>query len=227
LASSLGLFGGAFDPVHFGHLRLATELREAFGLGRVVFLPTGQPWQRGRGTFASGPERLHMLRLATAGEPCFTVDDREVRRPGPTYTVDTLAEFRRECGPSAPLCFLCGTDAFAEVETWHRWESLFDLAHFVVAVRADDSLAAGRAAIPRALLPRLTESRAELASSPAGRIATFPMTPLAISSTAIRSLARAAASIRYLTPDPVVDHIHQRSLYGTPGFPAKLGQDTP
>jgi nicotinate-nucleotide adenylyltransferase len=170
-----------------------------------------------------------MLRLATAGEARFAVDDREVRRPGPTYTVDTLAEFRRECGPATPLLFLCGTDAFAKVETWHRWESLFDLAHFVVAVRADETRvqAAGRAAIPRALLPRLTENRAELASSPAGRIMTFPMTPLAISSTAIRGRAQAAASIRYLTPDAVVDYIHQRSLYGTPGFPGKPEQNNP
>jgi nicotinate-nucleotide adenylyltransferase len=227
LASPLGLFGGAFDPVHFGHLRLATELREAFRLERVVFLPTGQPWQRGRETCASGADRAEMLRLATAGEPGFAVDDREVRRPGPTFTVETLAEFRRECGPVTPLVFLCGTDAFAKVETWHRWESLFEFAHFAVAGRADDPdrRASGQAAIPPALQPRLTRSLEDVIRAPAGRIMTFAMTPLAISSTAIRGLVQAAASIRYLTPDPVVDFIHRRSLYGTRGFPAKLGQN--
>jgi nicotinate-nucleotide adenylyltransferase len=220
----LGLFGGTFDPVHFGHLRLATELREAFGLERIVFLPAGQPWQKGGETFAGGDDRIRMLQLATAGEPAFSVDDREVRRPGPTYTVDTLAEFRREAGPAAPIVFLCGADAFAGVETWHRWPSLLDLAHFAVATRAGE--AAGLA-LPAALLPRRTENPRDLTAAPAGRIMSFAMTPLAISSTALRGLARSAASLRYLTPDPVVDYIHQRSLYGTRGFPAKQGQSNP
>ena len=217
MASPLGLFGGTFDPVHFGHLRLAAEMREAFRLERVVFLPTGHPWQRARDTYAGGAQRVRMLELATAGEPAFAVDDREVRRDGPTYSVDTLAEYRRESGPDTPLVFLCGTDAFARVETWHRWESLFDLAHFAVAVRADDPEwhSKGPGAIPKALWPRVTMSLKDVLSSPAGRIMTFAMTPLAISSTAIRGLVQAAASIRYLTPDPVVDYIHQHQLYGT------------
>ena len=218
MASPLGLFGGTFDPVHFGHLRLAAEMREAFRLERVVFLPAGQPWQRARQTSAGGADRLRMLELAVAAEPAFAVDDREVRRAGPTYSVDTLEEFRRECGTGRPLVFLCGTDAFARVETWHRWESLFDLAHFAVAVRADDEAwrSRGPGAIPRALWPRVTMSLKDILSAPAGRIMTFAMTPLAISATAIRSLAQAGSTIRYLTPDPVVDFIHQQQLYGKP-----------
>ncbi len=217
MASPLGLFGGTFDPVHFGHLRLAAEMREAFRLERVVFLPAGHPWQRGRDTWAAGAERVRLLELAIAGEPAFAVDDREVRRPGPTYTVDTLSEFRREAGPDVPLVFLCGTDAFARVETWHRWESLFGLAHFAVAVRADDAdwHARGPGAIPRALWPRVTMSLKDLASAPAGRIMTFAMTPLAISSTALRGLVQAGSTIRYLTPDPVADYIRDHGLYAT------------
>ena len=217
MASPIGLFGGTFDPVHFGHLRLAAEMREAFRLERVAFLPTGHPWQRARDTYAGGAERVRMLELAIAGEPAFTVDEREVRRDGPTYSADTLEEYRRECGPDTPLVFLCGTDAFARVETWHRWEALFELAHFAVAVRADDREwhSHGPGAIPKALWPRVTMSLKDLLSTPAGRIMTFAMTPLAISSTAIRGLVQAGSSIRYLTPDPVVDYIHQRSLYGT------------
>jgi nicotinate-nucleotide adenylyltransferase len=217
LTAPLGLFGGTFDPVHFGHLRLATELREAFRLERIVFLPTGHPWQRARDTYASGADRAQMLALAIAGEPAFSVDERELHRPGPTYSVDTLVEYRSECGPEAPLVFLCGTDAFARVETWHRWQVLFELAHFVVAVRADDHEwhSRGPGAIPKALWPRVTMSLNDLLTSPAGRIMTFAMTPLSISSTAIRGLVQARSSIRYLTPDPVVAHIHQRSLYGT------------
>jgi len=225
LAPALGLFGGTFDPVHFGHLRLAAELREAFRLERVMFLPAGHPWQRSRDTYAGGADRVRMLELAIAGDPAFGVDDREVRREGPSYTADTLAEYRNERGPGTPLVFLCGTDAFARVETWHRWESLFELAHFAVAVRADDAgwNSKGPGAIPKALWPRVTMSLRDLLSTPAGRIMTFAMTPLAISSTAIRGLVQASLSIRYLTPDPVVDYIHQNQLYATLGLPAQPG----
>lgn len=192
-------------------------MREAFRLEQVVFLPAGHPWQRSRDTCAGGAGRVAMLEAAIAGEPAFTVDDREIRRDGPTYSVDTLEEYRRERGPDVPLVFLCGTDAFARIETWHRWEALFELAHFAVAVRADDPgwHARGPGAIPRALWPRVTMSLRDLHSAPAGRVMTFAMTPLAISSTAIRALVQAGSSIRYLTPDPVVGYIHQHQLYGT------------
>jgi nicotinate-nucleotide adenylyltransferase len=218
LASSLGLFGGSFDPVHFGHLRLAAELREALSLGRVAFLPTGRPWQRGRDTHASGAHRAAMLRLATAGDGGFVVDERELAREGDTYTIDTLEAVRREVGAACPLVFLCGSDTFAKIDTWHRWESIFDYAHFAVAVRADDAhwQARGMAAIPPVLRPRVTAERGDLSSAPAGRIIALPMTPLAISSTAIRDLAAAGSTIRYLTPDPVVGYIQQHSLYGSP-----------
>lgn len=218
MASPIGLFGGTFDPVHFGHLRLAAELREAFSLERVAFLPAGRPWQRGGVTHASGEHRAAMLRLATGGDEGFVVDERELRRAGDTYTVDTLEEVRREVGPGRPVVFLCGSDAFAEIGTWHRWESLFDLVHFAIAVRADDAgwRAKGPAAIPKELRPRVTADRRDLLSAPAGRIISFTMTPLAISSTAIRELAAAGSTIRYLTPDPVVGYIERHSLYGTP-----------
>jgi nicotinate-nucleotide adenylyltransferase len=217
LASPIGLFGGSFDPVHLGHLRLATELLEAFKLERVVFLPTGQPWQRGRETYAKGEDRLEMLKLATAAEPRFSVDDRELKREGPTFTYDTLSAYRAEVGAEVPLVWLCGTDAFAKIETWHRWLELFDLAHFATAVRADDRewLSKGPGAVPRPLWPRITLNLKDLLAAPAGKIMTFSMTPFAISSTAMRSLVATGASIRYLTPDPVVDFIQSRSLYQT------------
>jgi len=144
-------FGGTFDPVHFGHLRLAAELREAFRLERVVFLPAGHPWQRSRDTYAGGAERVRMLELAIAGEPAFGVDDREVRREGPSYTVDTLEEYRRECDPPRRSSSCAAPTPSPAWETWHRWESLFELAHFAVAVRADDPewLSKGPGAIPR------------------------------------------------------------------------------
>lgn len=158
-----------------------------------------------------------MLKLAIAAEPRFSVDERELKREGPTYTYDTLASFRAEVGPEVPLVFMCGTDAFGKIETWHRWQELFGLAHFATAVRADDRewLSKGPGAVPRPCWPRITLNLKDLLVSPAGKIMTFSMTPFAISSTAMRSLVATGASIRYLTPDSVVDFIQSHSLYLT------------
>jgi len=212
---ALGLFGGTFDPVHFGHLRLATELAEAFHLDQVLFVPAGLPYHRGRSAHATNEERLTMLKLATARDARFDVDERELRREGNTYTYDTLAEIRRERGPAASLVFLIGSDSFSSIDTWHRWTELFDLANFAVAIRADDAqwFSKGPGAFPREAWPRITLNLRELTGAPAGKIMTFAMTPLAISSTAIRALASDGASIRYLTADPVVEFIRSHNLY--------------
>ncbi|HUP98085.1 MAG TPA: nicotinate-nucleotide adenylyltransferase [Usitatibacter sp.] len=211
----LGLFGGTFDPIHFGHLRLATEVAEAFHLEQVIFLPAGLPYHRGRTAHATNDQRLTMVKLATARDARFDVDDRELRREGPTYTYDTLAEIRQERGPELPIVFLTGSDAFGKIDTWHRWTELFELAHFVVAVRADDTewQSKGPGAVPREAWPRITLNQRELMSAPSGKIMTFFMTPIAISSTALRTLAGAEASIRYLTPDPVVEFVRSHDLY--------------
>ena len=213
--AAIGLFGGTFDPVHFGHLRLATELAEAFHLDQVLFLPAGLPYHRGRSAHATNEQRLTMLKLATARDARFDVDDRELRRGGNTYTYDTLTEIRAERGPDVSLVFLAGSDTFAKIDEWHRWTELFDLAHFAIAIRADDAAwsSKGPGAFPREAWPRITLNLRELLGSPAGRIMTFAMTPLSISSTAIRELAGEGASIRYLTPDPVVEFIRSHNLY--------------
>jgi nicotinate-nucleotide adenylyltransferase len=215
---ALGLFGGTFDPVHFGHLRLATELAEAFHLERVNFVPAGLPYHRGRAAHATNEERLTMLKLAIGRDARFDVDDRELRREGATYTYDTLAEVRRERGPDTPLVFLTGSDTFARIDTWHRWHELFDLAHFVVAIRADDAdwQAKGPGVFPESVWPRITLHPRELLSAPSGKVMTYFMTPMAISSTAIRNLAAEGASIRYLTPDPVVEYVRSHRLYANP-----------
>jgi nicotinate-nucleotide adenylyltransferase len=213
--AAIGLYGGTFDPVHFGHLRLATELAEAFHLDSVIFLPAGLPYHRGRAAHATNDQRLTMLKLATQRDARFDVDDRELRREGPTYTFDTLTEIRKERGPHLPIVFLCGSDSFAAIDTWHRWTELFDLAHFVIAIRAGDEAwqSKGPGAFPREAWPRITLNPRELATAPAGRIVTFVMTPLAISSSAIRNLAAEGASIRYLSPDPVVEYVRSHNLY--------------
>ena len=213
--AATGLFGGTFDPIHFGHLRLATELAEAFRLERVVFLPAGLPYHRGRSAHATNEQRLTMAKLAIARDPRFDLDDRELRRAGDTYTYDTLKEIRAERGPDAPLVFLAGTDAFAKIGEWHRWTELFDLAHFAVAVRADDAAwqSKGPGVFPKDAWPRMTLNPRDLMSAPSGSIVTFSMTPIAISSSAIRTLAAEGASIRYLTPDPLVEYIRSHDLY--------------
>ncbi|QJR09109.1 putative nicotinate-nucleotide adenylyltransferase [Usitatibacter rugosus] len=215
MTSPLGLFGGTFDPIHFGHLRLATELAEAFKLEQVIFLPAGLPYHRGAAAHATAEQRLTMVKLAIQRDARFDVDDRELRRSGPTYTYDTLAEVRAERGPQVPLVFLLGSDAFGQIHTWHRWTELFDLAHFAVAIRADDTewLSKGPGAFHADVGPRVTLNLRELLGSPAGKVMTFSMTPLAIASTAIRNLVKDDGSIRYLTPDPVAEYIRSHKLY--------------
>ena len=215
IPSPLGLFGGTFDPIHFGHLRLATEVAEAFRLEQVIFLPAGLPYHRGRTAHATNDQRLTMVKLATARDARFDVDDRELRREGPTYTYDTLVEIRKERGPDTPLVFLTGSDAFGRIDTWHRWTELFDLAHFVIAIRAGDETwqSKGPGAFPKEAWPRITLNQREMLSAPSGKVMTFFMTSIAISSTAVRTLAGEGASIRYLTPDPVVEFVRSHDLY--------------
>jgi nicotinate-nucleotide adenylyltransferase len=134
--AALGLFGGTFDPIHFGHLRLATELSEAFHLDQVLFIPNGLPYHRGRSAHASEEERVTMLKLATSRDARFGVDERELRRQGPTYTYDTLVELRRERGPTIPIVFLLGIRRLSRASTRGiAGPELFDLAHFAVAIR--------------------------------------------------------------------------------------------
>ncbi len=130
LNAAIGVFGGTFAPIHHGHIRLALELRERLGLARVLIVPSAQPPHR------AAPEvppqrRLEWARLALAGEPGLVVDDREVRRTGPSYTYDTLSALRGELGAATPLVLLLGDDAANQLHTWHRWRELFDLAHLV------------------------------------------------------------------------------------------------
>lgn len=223
MPNPIGLFGGTFDPIHFGHLRLATELAEALHLERVVFIPAGLPYHRGRSAHATNEQRLTMVKLATARDARFDVDDRELKREGASYTFDTLTEYRRERGPEQPLVFLTGSDAFAKIDGWHRWTELFDLAHFAVAVRANDEewLHKGPGAYPEQVWPRVTLNPRELLSAPSGKVISFSMTPLAISSTAIRTLATEGASIRYLAPDPVAEYIRLHHLYVAGTVPAR------
>ena len=134
MPAPIGVFGGTFDPIHYGHLRLAEELADRLQLGEVRIVPARVPPHRAAPKVTSS-HRLEMVRLACAGNPRFLVDDRECRREGPSYTVDTLLGLRAELAADTPLCLLMGVDAYLALTTWSRWERLYDLAHIVIAHR--------------------------------------------------------------------------------------------
>jgi nicotinate-nucleotide adenylyltransferase len=217
-AGVLGLFGGTFDPLQVGHLRLALEAREALGLAEVCFVPAGNPLLRDAPHCAAG-HRLAMVERALDGVPGFSVDPAEVLTAGdgPSYTVATLERQRRLHGRSRPLVLLLGADAFARLEAWYCWRDLFGLAHIAVATRPGHGIAdgAGKDELDREIATRIGQA-ADLARAPAGRIVPFDITPLDISATAIRRRLTQGLSVRYLVPDAVLDYIDSHQLYRTP-----------
>ena len=212
----LGILGGTFDPIHDGHLRLAEELGEKLRLDEVLIVPSGTPPHRGAPAVAA-EHRLAMARLAAAGNPRLKVDDRELRRPGPGYTIDTLAELRAELGAGRPLILLIGADAFLEFATWHRWHEIFGLAHIAVAHRPGSPVERWRERMPQPLArecsTRLMQQPLATHLSPAGGIVVIPFTALDIAASAIRDMLRAGASPRYLLPPAVLDYIREKGLY--------------
>ena len=214
MSSPIGILGGTFNPIHYAHLRLAEEVADALTLRFVQVIPASIPPHR-ETPRVSVQHRLEMVRLACAGNPRLIVDDRECRRPGPSYTVDTLQELRAELGPEQPLCLLMGVDAFIALTTWSRWEQLFDFAHIAVARRPGFMLDAG--ALPRPLAAQLetrsTEALSEIHARPAGLVVACTITGLDISGTAIRAGVAQGRSPRYLLPDSVLDYIRRHQLY--------------
>ncbi len=210
----LGVLGGTFDPVHYGHLRPALEVQQALGLEQVRLVPCHVPPHRPQPQ-ATPQQRVAMLQAAIARHPVFTVDARELARPGPSYTLDTLVSMRAE-SPGTSLVLLVGMDAFRGLETWHRWRELLGLAHIAVAHR------------PGAMLPSAGElgglleahrarHRTDISGAPAGRIFVHPGTQLDISSTDLREALRAGRDPRYLMPEPVRRMINATGIYARQG----------
>jgi nicotinate-nucleotide adenylyltransferase len=216
MTAPIGVLGGTFDPIHFGHVRLAEELAGTLRLEQVCLVPSGTPPHRTAPDVAA-EHRLAMVRLAAAGNPRFKVDDREMRRAGPGYTVDTLAELRAESGDARPLVLLVGADAFLEFATWRRWHEIFGLAHVAIAHRPGFPVERWAERMPQPLAreysARLAQQPLAVHLSPAGGIVIVPFTALDISATAIRDILRAGASPRYLLPDAVLDYIQSHKLY--------------
>jgi len=212
----IGILGGTFDPIHFGHLRLAEEIGAALRLAEVRFVPAGTPPHRSA-LQATAAQRTAMVRLAIAGNPLFAVDEREIARSASGYTIDTLIELRRELGVAQPICLLLGADAFLDLVTWHRWHELFDFAHLVVAHRPGFPVQTWSQRMPQPLAreyeTRHMEQPLAVHLSPAGGIVAQSLAALDISATRIRDILHAGASPRYLLPDSVLDYIRNNDLY--------------
>ncbi|HXX85793.1 MAG TPA: nicotinate-nucleotide adenylyltransferase [Casimicrobiaceae bacterium] len=217
---TIGILGGTFDPIHYGHLRFAADVRAMLDLACILIIPAGDPWHR-TAPVASAQARLAMVELACAEFPGLIADGREVRRPGPSYTVTTLQELH-DVDPSRPLGLLVGTDALAGLARWHRWELLLTLSHLIVAERPGVRFDAQKLSEPLRTQyeRRLTTDRSRLSRTLAGAILRVPITPQPISATAIRdALARGAAGraeVAGLLPAEVLAYIDRNQLYRPP-----------
>lgn len=206
----IGLLGGTFDPIHHGHLRSAVEAHEWLALDELRLIPSARPPHRDS-PGASAEQRLAMVQLAVADEPALSVDDRELRRERPSYTVDTLESLRSELGDSVALYLILGWDAFCGLPSWHRWDELLGLANLVVLQRPDYDLEVPE--VLKDLMAARTLSDPAGSQAPAGEIVLLAQTPLAISATHIRALLGEGRSPRYLLPDAVLGYIATNGLY--------------
>ncbi|NEV62048.1 nicotinate-nucleotide adenylyltransferase [Thiorhodococcus minor] len=207
----IGIYGGTFDPIHFGHLRPALDILEGLGLEQVRLVPLNVAVHRPQ-PIAPAVARLTMLELAIQAQPGFVVDSRELDREGRSYSYDTLVSLRRDLGAERPLCLMIGADAYRGFLDWHRPLDILGLAHLVVMRRPGHEVVAG-ARLRHLYLERGSDSPAELASAPGGRILIQEVTQLEISSTRIRDLVARGLSPRYLLPDAVLKLITDESLY--------------
>ena len=209
--SSIGIFGGTFDPIHYGHLRTAFEMLQALAFDEVRFIPAGDPPHRGE-TIAAAADRYEMVRVAIEGQPGLSVDDRELRRDGPSYSIDTLAALRTEFQDDS-LGLIVGMDAFLGLSTWHRWDEILDYAHIVVAHRPGWK-APDIGPLGALLDERGTHKISDLHDKQHGHIHIHAVTQLEISSTEIRDLVAAGRDPRFLMPDAVRDVIATSRCYG-------------
>ncbi len=207
----VGVFGGTFDPVHYGHLRSALELVEVLGLQELRLMPCAVPPHRAS-PGCSAQDRAAMVALGVADEARLVCDTRELDRPGISYTIDSLQALRDELGDDHSLCMVMGCDALLGITSWRRWDELLDLAHIAVMARPGWSLPAD-GEVARWLARHRSADIEVLRRATCGSVLVQELRPLAISSTEIRQLLAAGRSPRFLLPGPVLDYIEQRQLY--------------
>jgi nicotinate-nucleotide adenylyltransferase len=213
----IGVFGGTFDPIHFGHLRSALEICESLGLKEIRFVPCRIPPHRDE-PLADPMQRLAMVRAALAGQPDMILDDREIKRDGPSYMIDTLESLRSEL-TTEPLCLILGMDAFMGLSSWHRWQELLTLAHLVVMHRPGKSLhdvnSQQAAEVTTLLKSRQVKDVKALQIKAAGSIFLHPISQLDISASKIREMVAKGKNPRYLLPDVVLQMIKVQKIYKT------------
>jgi nicotinate-nucleotide adenylyltransferase len=209
----VGILGGTFNPIHYGHLRMAQELATSLNLSEVRFIPSANPPHKDD-VMVSAEHRTNMVELAIADNPLFTLDRCEMERQGASYTIDTLIALRESLGGDVALCLIMGSDQFVKLNTWHRWQSLLDYAHIILVQRPSsqpqDKLPAE---LETLLRDHYTELHDDLMHESAGFITMQPISAQDISSTQIRALLKDIKSIRYLLPEKVAEYIAQNKLY--------------
>ena len=214
--SLVGIYGGTFDPIHYGHLRIAEELLDIIDLRNILFVPSGAPRLR-TVPAASRNHRAAMVRLAIQGNNMFALDEREIDRPGISTTVESLREYQYELGKNTALCFILGIDAFVKINQWHHWHESFNLCHMIIVARPGYTSIDDYQNLPvdirKELIARRVLNAGDLGLQMNGFIYTAQTSLLEISASHIRSLIAAGKSTRYLLPEIVSDYIQSNYLY--------------
>ena len=212
----VGIFGGTFDPIHYGHLRIAEEIVETVGLQKMYFVPAGMPRLR-HSPVASPQHRVEIVRLAIQKNPDFVLDGREIYRDGVSYSIDTVREFKQEFGEEIRLCLVLGADAFIKLPEWNNWKELFNLCHFIVSTRPGYSLTLIKELLSKELREecsqRWVSNTESLRKDTSGLIFIASTTMLDISATSIRAHIAAGRSVRHLVPSVTVNYISENKLY--------------
>ena len=211
-----GIYGGTFDPIHHGHLRIAEELLDIINLKQILFVPSGAPRLRAAPA-TSRNHRAAMVRLAIQDNNMFALDEREINRPGVSTTVESLCEYQHELGKNTALCFILGIDAFVKINQWHSWRELFNLCHMIIVARPGYTSIHDYQNLPadvrKEFIARRVLHASDLGLQINGFIYTAQTSLLEISASHIRSLITAGKSTRYLLPEIVSDYIKSNYLY--------------
>ena len=215
-APLVGIFGGTFDPIHYGHLRIAEEIVKTVGLQKLYFVPAGMPRLR-HSPVASPQHRVEIVRLAIQKNPDFVLDEREINRGGVSYSIDTVREFKQEFGEEIRLCFVLGADAFINLPEWNNWKELFNLCHFIVSTRPGYTFTLIKELLSKELREecsqRWVSNTKSLRKETSGLIFIASTTMLDISATSIRAHIADGRSVRHLVPSVTVNYISENKLY--------------